>query len=483
MCYNNIYIDRIGDLMDYERLLKIISENVQHGIFVVDKDGLVVFYNKSVNNLAGLSSESMIDKHILDIFPRLTEQTSTIMRVLSTGQEIKNYVQSYYNYQSKYVTILTNTLPYYENGELKGAIEIYSEVNNNGEVKKEQNYKSYNIGSKSIGDTAYYTTDSIIGSSKKMGNIKEQIKKIANSRSPVLVYGETGTGKELVVQSIHNESNRSEYPFVAQNCASIPETLLESMLFGTTLGSFTGSKNTMGLIEAANGGTLFLDEINSMDITLQAKILRFLQEGYIRRIGENKSRKVDVRIIAALNEDPYEAIKSGNMRQDLFFRLNVINFTIPPLRENRDDIKELTYHFLQEYNKELGKDIVGFSDDVIGFFMGYSWPGNTRELKHIIEHAINMTDGDILTKEDLPDYLFNINTPYNNKNNREKEKPVINDNLNNMMKDYEEKILLKALKESDYNITQTANKLNIARQTLYYKMKEYDIKINRTIEN
>lgn len=462
--------------MDYKNILKIISENVNNGIFIVDKYGIVVFYNKSVNDLAGISSNNILGKHILEIFPRLTEQTSTIMRVLSTGQEIKNYVQTYCNYKSKYVTILSNTLPYFEDGELKGAIEIYSEVNSN--INNKQNPASYR---ECIGDNAYYTIDSIIGSSIEIKAIKDKIKKIANSKSPVLVCGETGTGKELVVQSIHNESNRRNKPFIAQNCASIPETLLESILFGTTLGSFTGAKNSMGLIEAADGGTLFLDEINSMDIGLQAKILRFLQEGYIRRIGENKSRKVDVRIIAALNEDPYKAIELGKIRRDLFFRLNVINFVMPPLRENKGDIMELCYYFLGEFNKELGKNIIGFSDDLIDFFMKYEWPGNTRELKHVIEYAVNMTDSNILSKDDLPDYLRKNIKEYRETNDINEFK--VDDTLNNMMKAYEKKILFKALEENGFNIVQTSKKLGITRQTLYYKMNLHGIKIDRTIEN
>ena len=320
--------------MDYKNILKIVSKNLYCGIFIVDKSGKVIFYNQSLNDLAGLKAESAIGKHILQIFPRLTEETSTIMRTLKTGESLKNYVQNYYNYQNKHVTILSSTIPLYENGSLEGVVEIFSDIEkyNNLDASKTR---------KSTSEKTIYTLNDIIGSSKSKRDLKEKIKKTAESTSPALVYGETGTGKELVVQCLHSESSRCNKPFIAQNCAAIPGTLFESILFGTKLGSFTGAKDSKGLIEAANGGTLFLDEINSMDITLQAKLLRFLQEGEIRRIGDNATRQVDVRIVAALNQDPYEAIKEGKLRSDLFYRLNVINFSLPPLRETRSDIPEL----------------------------------------------------------------------------------------------------------------------------------------------
>jgi arginine utilization regulatory protein len=329
-----------------------------------------------------------------------------------------------------------------------------------------------------------------VGSSRTKNDIKTKIKKIANSKSPVLVYGETGTGKELVVQSIHNESNRRDKPFIAQNCAAIPGTLLESILFGTSLGSFTGAKDSKGLIEAADGGTLFLDELNSMDIVLQAKLLRFLQEGYIRRVGENKSYKVDVRVIAALNENPYDAINSGKIRMDLFYRLNVINFNLPPLRESRNDLNELCDHFLSYYNEELGKNVKGFSEEVLKFFNLYDWPGNIRELKHVIEHSINIIEKEIIGINDLPDYI-------NSKNEKLLEKIVDNiptdgilsissevslRSLSEMLDEYERKIITTALMQNECNVSKTAKNLDIPRQTLYYKMDKLKIKVDKKLE-
>ncbi len=462
--------------MDYKNILKLISENLYCGIFIVDKYGKVVYYNQSINDLAGLKVESAIGKHLLEIFPRLTEETSTIMRTLKTGESLKNYAQNYYNYQDKRVTILSSTIPLYEDGQLEGVVEIFSDV------EKYNNLVDNKAGRDAV-EKAVYTLDDIIGSSKSKKDLKNKIKKTADSRSPVLVYGETGTGKELVVQCLHNESSRRGKPFIAQNCAAIPGTLFESILFGTRLGSFTGAKDSKGLIETADGGTLFLDEINSMDITLQAKLLRFLQEGFIRRVGDNTTHAVDVRIIAALNENPYEAIASGKLRSDLFYRLNVINFSLSPLRESKNDIIELSSYFLNYFNKELNKNIYGFSEDVIEFFKKYDWPGNTRELRHIIEHAVNITESNIISMIDLPDYI-NIRQDSNNSNND----PVLTDfenyagPLNKQVEQFERKVIINALKQYDCNVSRTAKKLDIPRQTLYYKMEKLNIKLDKNAE-
>ncbi|WP_312701637.1 sigma 54-interacting transcriptional regulator, partial [Sedimentibacter sp.] len=423
-----------------------------------------------------------IGKHMLEIFPKLTEETSTIIRALTTGEEIKNYVQNYYNYLGKLVTILSNTVPIYENGEIVGAIEIFSDI----DQYKNINQNKYNKKQKAnIIDRAHYTIDDIVGVGQFVNDIKLKIKKIADSKSPVLVYGETGTGKELIVQSIHNSSQRRESPFIAQNCAAIPGTLLESILFGTALGSFTGARDSKGLIEAADGGTLFLDEINSMDIILQAKLLRVLQEGQIRRVGENKTRFVDVRIITALNQNPYEAIQEGRLRSDLFYRLNVINFSLLPLRERSEDLEVLAYYFLNEFNRVLNKNIKGFSNAVLEFFHSYSWPGNIRELRHSIEHAVNMVEKDVISMADLPKYI-DINhrdSDVLRKSSAEEKNPInINGPLEDIMNEYERKIIIESLKQNNYNVLKTSRMLNIPRQTLYYKMKKLDIKVDKNLE-
>ncbi|KAF5058809.1 sigma-54 interaction domain-containing protein [Sedimentibacter saalensis] len=465
--------------MDYKNILKLISENLYCGIFIVDNEGRVIFYNQSINDLAGLNVENAVGKHMLEIFPKLTEETSTILRTLKTGEGLKNYVQNYYNYQDKRVTILSSTVPIYEDGHLEGVVEIFSDVD-------KYNNMNQTKSSKGFMENTVYTLNDIIGNSKEKKELKEKIKKTANSNSPVLVYGETGTGKELVVQCLHSESTRRNKPFIAQNCAAIPSTLFESILFGTALGSFTGAKDSKGLIESAEGGTLFLDEINSMDITLQAKLLRFLQEGHIRRLGENKSHEVDVRVIAALNEDPYEAIEAGTLRKDLFYRLSVINFSLPPLRENKKDIIEISNYFLEFFNSKLNKNIKGFSDEVLEFFKSYDWPGNVRELKHSIEYAVNITESNTISKSDLPDY-FKLKNKKTNADVKMTDDLLTDDSsslltLSEQVGQFERKVIINALKQYDCNISKTSKKLGLPRQTLYYKMDKLNIKMDKTLD-
>lgn len=465
--------------MDYKNILKLISENIYSGIFIVNREGIVIFYNQSANDLAGLKEENAVGRHILDIFPKLTNETSTIIRALNTGESITNYVQNYYNYQFKLVTILSTTIPFYENGSIEGAIEIFTDV----DQYKNINQNKHNVKNESVMiDVASYHLSDIKGTSRKMMEIKSKIKKIADSASPVLVCGETGTGKELIVQSIHNESLRRDKPFVAQNCAAIPGTLLESILFGTALGSFTGARDSKGLVEAADGGTLFLDEINSMDITLQAKLLRVLQDGCIRRVGENKVKRVDVRIMAAMNEDPYAAMEEGKIRKDLFYRLNVINFQLPSLRDIKEDLFVFTDFFIDSFNRELGKDIKDLSDDVKSFFSSYDWPGNIRELKHTLEHAVNIAEGSIIYMSDLPEYILKGRDKiYNVAENSSED--MVDAPLNDIMGCYEKKIIMASLARNGYNISKTAQGLSIPRQTLYYKMDRLNIKVDKKILN
>lgn len=465
--------------MNYENIFSIVTENIDNGVFIVNKFGNVIFYNEPVNNLAGVTVENAIGQHILDIFPKLTEETSTILRVLKTGEPIKDYIQKYYNYQLKQVTILTSTLPLFNNNELVGAIEIFKDIDIYKKYNNTINTINGSSKKKASPEKAYYNLKDIIGTNSQIIKIKEKIIKIANSPSSVLIYGETGTGKELIVQSLHNESERKNKPFIAQNCAAIPSTLLESILFGTTLGSFTGSKDSPGLFEISDGGTLFLDEINSMNINLQTKLLRVLQDGIVRRVGGKTSKKVDIRVIAALNTDPIESIIKGELREDLYYRLNVLSIKIPSLRDRKDDISVLTEHFINIYNHKLNKKINSITTRVKDFFYEYNWPGNVRELKHMIEHAVNLTDTNFIDIIDLPEYINNYHKTESKSNKNLKQN--INKPLKELLYEYERKIIIEVLKDNKYNISAAANILGIPRQTLYYKFKKLNIEIEKNL--
>jgi arginine utilization regulatory protein len=280
--------------------------------------------------------------------------------------------------------------------------------------------------------------------------------------------GETGTGKELVVQSIHNASPRKHGPFVAQNCAAFPATLLESILFGTVKGSFTGAEDRPGLFELADGGTLFLDEINSMPLELQSKLLRVLQEGVLLRVGDTKLRKVDTRVIACTNVDPEEAVRKKELRVDLYYRLNVVSLRVPPLRERKSDIPALTSHFINMYNRKLGRRVTHVSEETGMLFFAYSWPGNVRELQHAIEHAMNVTSGQVIELEHLPAHLRQLNN-----SGTDSESMVVKGehSLPEILKNVEKRCLLEALQKSGGNISKAAVQLGIPRQTLQYRLK------------
>ncbi len=303
-----------------------------------------------------------------------------------------------------------------------------------------------------------YSFEDIIGNSKEIRNVKELAMKVCNSKSPIFVYGDTGTGKELIVQAIHNSSIRRKKPFIAQNCAAIPDNLLESIFFGVGKGSFTGAIESEGLFDIANGGTLYLDELNSMDIVFQGKFLRVLQEGEFRRIGETNTRKTDIRIIASVNENPDFLVKSNKLRKDLYYRLNVIRINMPELNARKEDIPILVSMFIEKHNKRLGTSVNGIDSYALEVLMKKDYDGNVRELEHIIEGALNYKRHGIIEISDLQ--LGNIT-----------ESLSLKDKLVNM----EIKYIKEALIINSNNVSKASKFLNIPRQTLQYKITKYNI--------
>ncbi len=474
--------------MNYKFLLESILEYLDEGVLVVDKNANVTVYNEPATNIAGIEPYKAIGKNVLDIFPNITPETSNFYYVLRTGNPIIDYVQTYLNYKGQKVTTVTSTIPLFENGKILGALEIYRGIEHVKKLtekitslEKELYYKN-NPKSSYKGNGTIYTLNDIIGKSKAIEDLKTKAEKIADSSSPVLIYGETGTGKELFVQGIHNASpNRRNKPFIAQNCAAIPRTLLEGILFGTSTGSFTGAKEKPGLFELANGGTLFLDEINSMDIDLQAKLLRVIQDGVIRRIGKTETVTVDVKVIAATNENPLVAVKNNKLREDLYYRLNVISLFIPPLRERKQDIPLLINHFINFYNEKLKKNVKGISDECLSFLENNKWPGNIRQLKYTIEGIMNFIDKDEIDIKDLPSNILNDYLLINNPNENTTESYNLPP-LKDAMKKFEKELIIKAIKKANGNYALAARLLKTPRQTLHNKIKKYGITIKYTIK-
>ena len=246
-----------------------------------------------------------------------------------------------------------------------------------------------------------FRLDDIITQNPEMLTLKDTVQRVAANTSPVLIWGETGTGKELFAQSLHSHSSRARGPFVAQNCAAIPTTLLESTLFGTTRGSYTGAENRKGLLKQADGGTLFLDEVNSMDLSLQAKILKAIEEKRFRPVGGEQDVHSDVRIVSAMNVDPITAVREGLLRRDLFYRLGVVQLALPPLRKRPEDIPLLTDFYVEQYNRNMGRAISGVSELVRNALLAYDWPGNVRELQHTMERVVILGDGSLLKPENF----------------------------------------------------------------------------------
>ncbi|CAK7065568.1 sigma-54-dependent Fis family transcriptional regulator [Tissierella sp. P1] len=338
-------------------------------------------------------------------------------------------------------------------------------------VEKAIEYKNLNYSLTNLKKILHerYSFKEIIGKSDKLRLFLNRVEKVIDIDSTVLITGESGTGKDLIAKALHFQGNRKDENFIVVNCAAIPENLLESELFGYEKGTFTGAdKKKIGKIQLANNGTLFLDEIAEMDLQLQAKILRIVEDMEVTPLGSNRPVKIDVRIVAATNKDLEAEVKGGKFREDLFYRLNVINLEVPPLRERKGDIPVLLNYFLNKYNNKLHKEVVGFSKDVIETLEKYKFPGNVRELENLVEMLVALSDNKIISKESLPErYYANIDKGYDNNDIRIR--------IGTNLKEIERIVILKTLEYFQGNRRMTAESLQISERNLQYKIKEYNI--------
>lgn len=466
--------------MKYELMIKAIESilhEIEEGVHIVDKDGVTLVYNDSMEKIEGLEKKQVVGKHLLDVFPNWTKENSTLLTALENQQAIVKEHQTYLNLKGKKIRTNNTTYPVYSGDTLIGAVEIakdLTEVSNLSEEIISLRQQLIKPKRRSSTGKQYYSFENIVGREKCILEAIKIGQRASGTVSSVMIIGETGTGKELFAQSIHEMSDRVDKPFIAQNCAAIPESLLEAILFGATKGSFTGAQDRPGLFEQADGGTLFLDEINSMPIPLQAKILRVLQESYVRRIGGQKDIPVDVRIIAASNEDPRTLVEEGLFRKDLYYRINVIQLRIPSLKERAGDISLLVDHFIRMYNQRLGKDVWMLSQEIMEAFKLYSWPGNVRELQNFIESAMNMIgDEHVINREHLPNHVEEI------LEQRSEKADTVNYNAIESLPDYlgqlESDIIAFNYNKHDGNVTKTAQKLGLSRQNLQHKLKKYSL--------
>ncbi|MBI5212694.1 MAG: sigma-54-dependent Fis family transcriptional regulator [Nitrospirae bacterium] len=320
---------------------------------------------------------------------------------------------------------------------------------------------------------ALYSLDNIIGASKGMQKVFKLMATVASTGSTVLITGESGTGKELVARGIHYNSARREQPFVVVDCGTISENLMESELFSHAKGAFTGAVSTeKGMLETANGGTVFLDEISNLPLPMQAKLLRALQEKEFRSVGGRKTVKIDIRFIAATNRDLSEMVKEGAFREDFFYRLNVFPITIPPLRDRKEDIPALAYHFLHKYGKETGRDVPHISAEAMRQVIAHDWPGNVRELENVIHRAVIVCEGGTLKPEHIITPLEeDVDIPATLKELKKKKKDLRNKSI----EEIERNFLLTALKRNNWNITKAAAEVGMQRTNFHALLKKYNI--------
>jgi arginine utilization regulatory protein len=466
-------------------VLKKIMSDVKEEVVVVDENLRIIYANHCEKQF-GMKERQVINKSIYDAFLHLQRNKSSIQNVFRNKKPLENNICSYVTKRGAKKTKLTSTYPIFDGDRVRAVYEIGEDVPGKY-FKNTDNKIQGRLSASSKGDSAdgsearenkknYHTVDSLIGRSKAIVKLKKKIAIIGNSPSSVLIYGETGTGKELAAQAIYTSmDNWESKPFVVQNCAAIPETLLESILFGTVKGSFTGAENRSGLFEDSNGGVLFLDELNSMSISLQAKILRVLQEGKVRRVGAEKEIDVDFRLIATTNVKPETLVESGELREDLYYRISVLNLDLVPLRERKEDIPQLVKGFIEELNAILDKNIERVDRRTMEFFMNHTWPGNIRELKNIVERLSNYTNCSVITysESEIEGSLMIKELPSEVKLVKTSDRI----RLREAMAEYERKLLLYAIEEAKGNISRAARDLDIPQQTMNNKIIKYNLKI------
>lgn len=451
-------------------------------IHVIDKDGRTIHYSKGCEQIEHYKKGDILGKHISETYMLnekndLDDESSLALNVLKTGKPVKDKHMKYLTKKGKVINVISSGYPILIENKIAGAICVFKDVSQIMEmastIEKLQDVILLQKKNEVKNGTQFHFRD-IIGKSSEIKTAIDMAKKIAISSSPVLIIGETGSGKELFAQGIHNYSSVSNGPFVAINCSAIPETLLESILFGTSKGAFTGATDKPGIFEEAQNGTLFLDELNSMSLSLQSKLLRVLETKKIRKIGSNYEMSVNARIISATNIDPVEAVKKNQFRSDLYYRLAVLTLEVPPLRKRIDDIEELSTSFIESNNKIMGKCVQGISDDTIKLLKNYEWPGNVRQLKHAIDYSMSVSEINevFINPEHLPAYIVKDKRNIEIYNLREN---FNGNNLKETMLEIERNIIIEEVRRNNGNLSQSAKKLGISRQHLQYRLKVLEI--------
>ncbi len=437
-------------LIAYNKV-KTAIETMNDGLIAIEANGQITQLNSVGAKILEINREDSIGKNVTEVlgngFP--------LLEVITTGKEY--YDKEFFIETPSGGTRFTSTAKPIKdaNGNITGMIATLREMDT-----------VHRLVNKMVGAQAALTFDDIIGNDPQLHALIKRAKRVARSSSTILLQGESGTGKEIFAQAIHNASGRSGGPFIVINCGAIPRELVESELFGYEDGAFTGAKRggRPGKFELANGGTIFLDEIGDMPLDIQSSLLRVLQERQITRIGGQRAIPINTRVIAATNKNLSKEVERGNFRLDLFYRLNVITFQLPSLRERPKDIPYLAQYFVDKVSRRLGQEPPTITPEFYNSLTEYSWPGNVRELENVIEQALHMVESNILIPEHLPARIYTPKAKVNKENNTEK------------LKNAEAHVIKNALDSYDWNISKTASVLGIGRNTLYRKIKHYNLK-------
>ena len=460
------------------------------GITIINLEGEILFTAK-FNRKFGQDrqGDDLVGKKFLDVYENLDPRTSTTIQAMERGAPA--YVENQYlkTRGKKGITITSLSIPIKWGERIVGAIDLSAQEPDGAPAPAPEDLVELTVSDCLLGstrkmtdrDAAVFTVEDMIAEDESMRQVRDYIPVVASCDLPVMICGETGTGKEVVAQAIHNASARRDKPFIAQNCAALPETLLESILFGTTRGAFTGATENKGLFELADGGTLFLDEINSMPLPLQSKLLRVLQDGCFRSLGGSETKYADVKIIAAVNVDPLQAIREGQLRQDIYYRLSMMFIRIPPLRERRADIRPFINLYVNKHNATFHKKIQYVSRELVQQMEAYDWPGNLRELEHRIVSAMSRVSPEtrVLNLGDLEMPLLPKAGPSIQTAERAgeavPEEALSTGSLRQAVQEYERRLIQQALEAAGGNVSKAARSLEIPRQTLCRKIRGYGL--------
>jgi len=441
--------------MENDRMFEAILNSISEGVMTLDKDWKIASWNRAAEQITGFHKEEVLGKECTKVFrAALCREHCPVDRALSCGHPYRDVQVAIRNKRNEVVHLVVNASPLYdEQGHIVGGLETFRDVSQSRWMQEELERQ--------------YGHTNIVGRSDAMKRVYEVMGSLLATDTTVLILGESGTGKELIARALHYYGPRKEKPFVAINCSALPEGVLESELFGHAKGAFTGAiRDHVGKFELANGGTLFLDEIAEISPAIQVKLLRVLEEREFQRVGDNRSIKVDIRLITATNKDLYRKVLENSFRDDLYYRLSVFPLHLPPLRERTADIRLLVAHFIKKFNKQMGRSIQGIADEFLEILESYSWPGNVRELANAIEHAFVHCNGMLLRSADLPHHIGNATPAIVAQPSRKSQEKL---DL------VERELIVRELEAAQWRKSIAARRLGMSRATLWRKMEKFGI--------